>query len=268
MTDVLRWPRVLLSIARRDLAILASYRSVWVSRPLGMLFTLALFYYVSRLVSVPAFPTPDAYFAFVAVGIVIVGLIRASFDVPGSVREELVGGSYERLELSPAGGTAGVIGMLLAPTLHALGIATFTLAAAALLFGVDIQWSTAALGLPLGLLGALALAPFALVFAAVTLAFKQAPGQGAILPALSLISGLYFPVALLPDWLRWMSDAQPLTPTVDLMRHVLLGAPLPGSMAGAVITVVGFTGFGLPLAAAALTVARRAGRRRGTLLES
>jgi ABC-2 type transport system permease protein len=268
MTSARAWLRAVAAIARRDLIVRASYRSMFVSRPLGMVFTLALFYYVSRLVSVAAFPTPDAYFAFVAVGVVIIGLMRASFDVPAALREELVGGSFERVELSPAGGTLAVVGMLVAPIVYAVGLAVFTLAAAALVFGIDVRWSTAALGLPLGLLGALALSPFALGFAAITLAFKQAPGQGAVLPALSLVSGLYFPVHLLPDWLRWLSDVQPLTPTVDLMRGVLLGTPAAGSAAVDLLTLAGFGAVGLPLAAMAVSAARAHSRRRGTLLES
>src|SRR5436190_2101068 len=82
-----------------------------------------------------------------------------------------------------------------------LVLAVFTLAVAGLAFGVDVRWSTAWIGLPLGLLAALAFAPFALLFCAITLAFKQAPGQSAVLPVLALVSGLYFPVALLPNYI-------------------------------------------------------------------
>ena len=46
------WVRALVAVARRDLQVLASYRSTFYSRPAGMIFTLALFYYVSRLVTV------------------------------------------------------------------------------------------------------------------------------------------------------------------------------------------------------------------------
>ena len=262
------WFRALAAIAVRDARILASYRSTFVSRPAGVVFTLALFYFVSRLVTVGRFATPDAYFAFVAVGIVIYGLIRSSLDVPEGVRQELLAGTYERLELSAAGGTAGIAGMLVTPFAYTLALSVFTIGVATVVFGVDVEWSTAALGIPVGLLGALAFAPFALLFCAVTVAFKQAPGQGALLPSLSLVSGLYFPVDLLPGWLGWLSEVQPLTPTVDLMRHVLIGFPLSDPASLELLRLCGFAAVGLPAGIWAVSLARRLSRRRGTLLES
>lgn len=259
--------RVLLAVARRDARVLMSYRAMAVTRPSGVLFTLALFYFVSRLVHFGRFPTPDDYFAFVAVGVIISELVRSCLGVPQAVRQELVAGTYERLELAPAGATAGVFGMLLFPFAYGLLISAVALVLAWLVFGLDVRWDTAALGLPLGLLGALSFAPFALVFSAMTVAFKQAPGQGAALAVVSLVSGLYFPVDVLPGWLRWLADVQPFTPTVDLMRHVLVGSPLDGAVAGELARMIGFVVIGVPVSLAAVSAARRYGRRRGTLLE-
>jgi ABC-2 type transport system permease protein len=263
-----RTARALLAVARRDAAILLSYRSTFIGRPMGILFTLALFYFVSRLVTVGRFADPDAYFAYVAIGIVIIGIVGSSLSAPVGVREQLLTGSYERVELSPSGGTASIVGMLLVPFAYAAFVSALTLVVAALVFGLDVRWSTAALALPLGALGALAFAPFALLLSAVALAFKQTPGQGAVLPALSLVSGLYFPVALLPAWLRWLSDVQPLTPTVDLMRNVLVGFPLGEGAGLLLLRLGGFTVIGLPVGVAALSAAHRWSRRRGVLLET
>jgi ABC-2 type transport system permease protein len=261
------WLRVLRAIARRDTAIAMTDRSAYLTRPLGVIFTLALFYFVSRLVSVTRFPTADAYFAFVAIGIVIYGMVRSSLDVPVRVRDELLGRTFERLELSPAGSAASVVGMLVFPSLYALLLAAYTIVIAALVYGLDVQWSTAPLGIPIGLLGALAFSPFALVLAALTLMFKHAPGQGVVLPTIALVSGLYFPVDLLPDSIRWLSEVQPLTPTVDLMRHVLVGTSLaePGVE---LAKLGGFVLIGVPLAVLAVAAALRYCRRRGTILES
>ncbi len=48
----------------------------------------------------------------------------------------------------------------------------------------------------------------------------------------SLVAGLYFPVALLPQWIRWASDVQPLAPATELLRWALVGQPLtdPGGV--------------------------------------
>jgi hypothetical protein len=135
------------------------------------------------------------------------------------------------------------------------------------LFGLHIRWITAALALPIGMAGALAFAPFALLFAAVTLAFKQAPGQGAALAVISLASGMYFPVALLPWWLRWVSDVQPFTPTIDLLRHVLVNFPLQESPTVAIAKIAGFIVIGIPIGVRLVSLAGWYGRRRGTVIE-
>jgi ABC-2 type transport system permease protein len=256
-------------IFRRDAVIRVSYRGTLLSTSVAAVFTLATFYFVSKLVRVPPFDSPGEYFAFTVVGIVVFGLIRSSLSVPGNLRQELVAGTYERLVLSPFGGTAATVALMTFPMLYALGLAMLELAVAVILFGLHIQWDTAALALPLGVAGAFAFAPFALIFAAVTLAFKQAPGQNAALAVFALVSGLYFPVALLPWWLKWLSDVQPFTPTVALLRHVLIGFPLPPGMsiAVALAKIAAFILIGIPIGVLLVSLAGRHGRKRGTIIE-
>jgi ABC-2 type transport system permease protein len=262
-----RWIDASAGIVRRDAAIRLSYRGSFVSENVGVVVTLAVFYFLSKLVHVGAFQTPSQYFAFAVVGIVIFGIVRSSLTIPLGVRQELIAGTYERLVLSPFGATAATVSLLIFPMLFALAIAALQLGVAMALFGLHLKWSTAALALPLGLAGALAFAPFALLFAAITLAFKQAPGQGAALAVISLASGMYFPVSLLPWWLRWVSDVQPFTPTIDLLRHVLIGLPLSGSPAIALAKIIGFIVVGIPIGIRLVSLAGWYGRRRGTIVE-
>src|SRR4051794_18524924 len=106
MIRVRAWLGALAGIVRRDAQISMSYRTMIVTQPVGVVFTLALFYFVSRILgSSTRFSGPDEYFAFVAVGVVILSIVRSSLGVPLAVRDELLTGTYERLELSVAGAT-------------------------------------------------------------------------------------------------------------------------------------------------------------------
>jgi ABC-2 type transport system permease protein len=254
-------------IVRRDAAVRWSYRGSLVSQNVGIIFSLALFYYLSKLIRVAPFTTPAQYFAFAVVGIIIFGIVRSSVALPSGVRQELVAGTYERLVLSPFGGTAATASLAIFPVLYSLAVAAIELGLAVVIFGVHIHWATAALALPLGFAGAFAFAPFALVFAAITLAFKQAPGQNAALAVISLASGMYFPVALLPWWLKWISEVQPFTPTVDLMRHVLIDFPMTESPAAALVKIAGFIIIGIPIGLRLVSLAGWWGRKRGTVVE-
>lgn len=67
--------------------------------------------------------------------------------------------------------------------------------------------------------------------------------------------------------MQWLTEVQPFTPAVDLIRHVLLGTTLVHPVWEELAKLVGFTLLLVPLAAIALRRAVRHSRRRGTLLE-
>jgi hypothetical protein len=132
---------------------------------------------------------------------------------------KLVDGTYERLELSGLGGTAAIGAMLITPFMYAALLGIFTLALACGLFGVGLHWSTAALRLPIGVLGALALTRSRCSLARARSPTSRRRGNGALLRTLSLVAGLYFPVDLLPEWIGWMSKFRPLTPTASCVTR-------------------------------------------------
>lgn len=267
MTQAVAYVDAALGIARRDLAVFASYRMRLVTTQFGILFNLALFYYISRLIQVGPGMGPDAYYAFVVIGLIILSTVRSSLAMPDRVRSELVTGTFERIVLSPFGATAAALSMLLFPFVYAIVVGAITLLVAVVVFSVAVQWDTVALAIPLGFLGSLAFAPFAAIFTAITLVFKQAPGQAMVISLISLASGLYFPVALLPDWIGWLSEVQPFTPTVDLMRNVAVGLPLEDSAWTSLAKLFGFVLILLPASVWVLAQAGRLSRRRGTITE-
>ena len=84
---------------------------------------------------------------------------------------------------------------------------------------------------------------------------------------MTLVSGFYFPTALLPGWIGWTSEAQPFTPAVELLRHVLVGLPLSEPAWLAVVKLLAFATIVLPLAAWAFARGIALSQRRGTIIE-
>lgn len=255
------------AILERDFRMYMSFRTALGTQALSLVFTLALFYFVSRLVAPDQLGSPDEYFAFVAVGLVIISVLHSGLGLAETLQTELVAGTFERLLVSPFGPVLGTIAMTVFPMTRALLMAVWTLTVAAVVFGVDIQWSTAALALPLGLLCAVAFAAIALVIGAAVVAFKRAPGIAFVLAGIALVSGVYFPVAVLPGWIRWLSEVQPFTPAVNLLRHVLVGLPMPDPAWEYLLKLGGFALVALPIAGWAIGSAVQYAHRRGTLLE-
>jgi ABC-2 type transport system permease protein len=257
------------AVMRRDFQLATSYRMSFVTRIVGSFFSLTLFYYLSRLVRVDTFASPDAYYAFVVVGLVILQVLHSGLlTPPGGLRQELVTGTFERLVVSPFGAIGSVLAMLLFPLVYALVAGLVMLAFAAAVFDMPVEWSTAPLSVPAALLGALAFAPFGILIAASVMVMKQAlAGTAFVLAAISLIGGVYFPVALLPGWIEWTSAVQPFTAAIDLLRHLLVGYSLSAPAWLEVAKLAGFTVLLLPLSTWALGGALRHSRRRGTVTE-
>jgi ABC-2 type transport system permease protein len=257
------------AICKRDFLIFASYRQRFVATLFATLVSVTLFYYVSRLVSSPKVGSPDKYYGFVVVGLVIFEVLTSTLSLPvATLRAELQAGTFERMVLSAFGPVRSIASLLIFPLLLALVTGLLTLTYAGLFFGLHLHWSTVPAALPVAVLGAAAFAPFGLLMTAAVVLFKQTnAGATFFVTGVTLLAGVYFPVTLLPHWIQWASDVQPFTPAVDLLRNTLVGTPLRDSLGLELLRLVGFTAVLLPLSLLALRRAVARARRTGTIIE-
>jgi ABC-2 type transport system permease protein len=257
------------AVFRRDLAIFTSYRLRFFTTMFSTVVTLTLFYYVSRLVSSRHIGSPDEYYAFVVVGIAVFTVVTSTLSLPiSTLRSELLAGTFERMVASPFGAVRSIASLMLFPLAIALVTSTVAVTYAAVAFGLDLRWPEALLAVPIAGLAALAFAPFGLLLTAMVVVFKQSnAGATLVITGVTLLAGIYFPVALLPGWIRWASDVQPFTPAADLLRNVLVGTPMSESAGWAVLRLVLFALALFPLALLALRAAVDHGLRRGTIGE-
>jgi len=148
-------------------------------------------------------------------------------------REELV---LKRLRTGEA--TDGEILAGTAAPAIAIAWAQIAVAAAAAVAVLGLAPPANAALVPVALiLGTAVFVLLAAVTAAVTRTVQLA--QVTTMPALWLplvFSGLLFPLAMLPGPLRWVAEALPLTPVVELMRLALTGAAAGGHRLGLAAT--------------------------------
>lgn len=262
------WLDAMLGIMRRDAILFVSYRTQFVSQVLGPLFSLVVFYYISRLLTSNTLQSPGGYFGYVVIGLAIVQILTISLGVmPMTIRQELVSGTIERFLVSAHGPVNGIFGTMLFPLVNALLSGTLLLVFAAVIFGLPLA-ATAVLAIPVALLGTFAFMPFALILVSMVIAFKQVSSASQfIVTAVAIVGGLYFPIALLPGWIEWAAEVQPFTPATDLLRHLLVDTPLEHSVALDLGKLVAFTVILFPVAIACLRTAIRYGQRTGTIAE-
>lgn len=268
MTVAIAYLDAATAIIRRDWTTYKSYRTQLLTGPISLFISMCLFYYVSRLIEVSAYGDSDQYFSFIVIGMLILMVLQSTLMVASSVRSELVAGTFERLILSPFGSAAGVASMMIFPFLIAILTATVVLLVAAAVFGLPIDWSAAPLAYPVALLGGGCFAALAMLFAASVLVFKRMmSGAGLLLMLIAFTSGVYFPVTLLPDWIEWVSNVQPFTPAIQVMRHVLIGADLASDPWMLILKITAFVIVMIPAGFVALHAATRMGQRTGTIIE-
>jgi len=263
---------IVYAFVRRDWLVAVSYRFPVVLELAATFFSLALFFYLADLVD-PSKTTASGdlargYFAFAAIGIALFRIGQAGVHaVAQKFREEQTTGTFEPLMSTSVPEWLLIAGSSAFEILRAtlFGVATILLAVA--FFGLRLTGGAAAWAVALASVVAAVLLFTALgvVVAAFTVVFKQTVGLvGFLLPAIALLSGVYFPVALLPQPLKAASDASPFKWALDVLRAALLRnevelRPLLILVPAVVLTI--------PLALALFSAAVSRARRVGTLAQ-
>jgi ABC-2 type transport system permease protein len=138
--------------------------------------------------------------------------------------QELREGVIERQRVTPASRVALVLGRSMCQTITA-GAQSLLLCVAAIPFGLHASVGGVAIALVvvMFLTAGISSASFAL-----GLILKDEDSfapmmQGVTLP-LMLLSGVFLPMALAPDWLRHLSQVNPLTHSLDALRDLFHGS--------------------------------------------
>lgn len=215
---------------RRDLLVTFSYRLAFFADWISLIVQMVTFALVGQIVdsgSLPEFDgQPTEYLEFVAVGIAITAFLQVGLGrVVTTIRGEQLMGTLEALLLTPTSTLVLQLGVVAYDLIYVpLRTAAFILLAVGL-FGVEVD--LLGLGPVLALL--LLFIPFVwglgVASAAAVLAFRRGSAvTGFAVIGLSLTSGAYFPLDVLPGWAQRLADLNPLTITLEAAREALLGS--------------------------------------------
>lgn len=217
------------AFVRRDFLIAWSYRMSFVTDLIGLAGQALVFYFVSQMIDASKLPTFQGtqvtYLEFATVGMLLGGFIHFGMqNVASAVRNEQLMGTLESLLATPTAPYTVQLGSVAFVFLYIPIRIALLVGALALAFGLDFQAS--------GILPAAALLVVFMPFvwglgvasAAVIVTFRRgagAVGIGTLL--LAFVSGLYFPIELLPGWLTAVAEQNPIAIAVQGMRDALLG---------------------------------------------
>jgi ABC-2 type transport system permease protein len=259
------------AFVRRDFLTALTYKAGFVSDWISLFVTAFLFYFTGRLVDPAKLPSYGGsratYLEFVLIGIVLGFFVQIALSRVASVmRQEQFGGTLEVLLMTPTAPFTVQLGsvmydLLLIP----IRLAVFA-GIVAVTFGLNFKASGI---LPAAVYVVLTI-PFVwglgLVSAGLMMTLRRGGGVVTLgVGLLTLASGAYFPLSVLPAALRELAKANPLAIAIGGMRNALLGGSGWSGVPGDVALLMLIGAISLTLGTAVFRHGVRRERRLGTL---
>jgi ABC-2 type transport system permease protein len=263
--------RVLAAFVRRELAALGGYRTAFFIRLFGFGLAAASLLFMSRFVGAAVNPHLAAYRGNY-LGFVVIGFLGTEFQQVG------VSGLAQRIRIAQMMGTleaevatpAAPWMVLGAPPVYEFAIASLRSAAylvsAKLLLGLDlsrVNWASLIVAIPLIIA---AFSGLGLLAAASTMLVRRMNPVSLAIGSLSFfLSGVMYPVSVLPGWLQAVGRILPLTHALAVLRGALLVGAGPGQLRDSFVALLIFAGLLAPIGAGLFAYALKRARVDGSL---
>ncbi|HEU4450262.1 MAG TPA: ABC transporter permease [Gaiellaceae bacterium] len=259
------------AFARRDLIVAWSYRFTFFSDAFALVLQAFLFYFVGLLVDDRKLPefggAPVSYMEFVAIGIALAAFVQVGLGrISSALRREQMIGTLEAMLLTPTSPATIQLGSVVYDLIYVPIRTALFLVAIAVGFGLEFNTG----GLVPALLVLVAFVPFVwglgLISAAGTLTFRGgSAGVNFGVSIMTLASGAYFPLDLLPGWLSAIAAYNPMAIAIDGMREPMLGTVSWPETLESVLVLTPLSAVSLLAGVLAFRLALRRERRQGTL---
>jgi ABC-2 type transport system permease protein len=255
----------------RDFLIARGYRLALVAQTIEELFGVATFFYLSRFVDSPqlqqALPAGRSYFSFALVGFAFFDYLSVSmtaFDT--SLEEARQNRTLEALLVTQTPLAVIIAGSAVYP-FFALALRTCVyLGIGAVFFGFALHGAHWLGGLAILLASVLAFAGLGILSASYQVLFKRGNwAKWLVLGVSSLVSGMMYPVSVLPKPLQLLARMIPVTYSLEGMRDALLNGAGWGRLFPPLIALLGFAAVLIPLSFAVFGWALRRTKITGTL---
>jgi ABC-2 type transport system permease protein len=253
---------------RRDFRVAWSYRTNFVLGYLGLPFGLIGTRFLADLVGPreALVPYGGDYFSFALLGTALQALMYPCLGIfRGAVREAQVLGTFEAILMTRTSPSTAVLASGLYQLIHASLQPLVIIPLVGFALGAQLAWVNALPAIAVLGLALLGFAGIGLCSAAFVIAFKQSePFTVALLAASGLLSGVLYPVELLPDGLRLASQALPMTHALHVLRGVFIEGASVGNFGWHLAATAGCALL-FPVGLLAVSRSVELARRRGTL---
>jgi ABC-2 type transport system permease protein len=260
-----------LAFIRRDFQTQVSYRLNFLLRIVGMLISVSSFYFMSQILDTAVSPYLQRYDTdychFALLGIAFYPFIGLSVNsLAEAIHEYQHTGTLEVLFLSPTPSFTSLIMSTLWRYCWAFAESLFYLLVAGLFFHAHLDWANIFSAVLVVLLVILANAGLGFINASFVLVTKRTSPLARLLDLVTnLLAGVYYPVEVLPNWLRAFGQLLPATYSLDALRRTMLQSASLVDVRQDLLALAGFTVVLLPIGLVAFHYAVRWAKIDGSL---
>ncbi len=237
----------------------------------GLFFSVLPFFFLSKLfagnISPYLEPYGGSYFAFVIIGIAIVGYLQLSLSsFNKNIREAQVTGTLEALLMTQT----SIHTIIFASSIYGFfweSIKIFLiLSIGIVLFGMSAENANFGVAITILLLTVTSSMGLGIISASFIMVFKKGDPLNMIIGSLSgLLGGIFYPVSVLPEWVQKCACFIPITHSLEGMRQALINGATFKEINQNFIALIAFTVILLPLSLWIFSFAVKRAEIDGTL---
>ncbi len=208
---------------------------------------------------------------YLGIGTVVWAYLRAVFaNVGEMVAWERWEGTIEYTMMAPISRLAHMLGVSLFSIIYGLARSALLLGVLALFFSVDLSNANLGGAALILLVGSVSFLGFGIMAAVLPLLFPERGEEMTfvISSILLLVSGVYYPISVLPDWMEPLATISPATYVLEGMRAALLEGTPTLALGPSILPILILGALTLPIGIAIFGWGERYAKRTGRLKRS
>ncbi len=258
---------------KKDFLIEVSYKLAFLLNIFGILVSILTFYFIDKLFGhkmVPYLePYGGNYFAYVLVSIAFFTYVGTGLgSLSGRIRQEQMMGTLEAVLVSPTKISTLIVAMSLWNFIIASIDVIIYLLLGAFLFKVDLSHTNLLSAFLILLLTVISFNALGVISASFIMVFKRGnPVPWIMNTAAGLLGGVYFPITVLPVWLRTFSYLLPITYSIRAMQLAVYRGYSLSQLTFEITVLFVFSLFLAPFSILSFRYAIKKAKRDGTLIQ-
>ncbi len=255
----------------RDFQLAVSYRMAFVLRIVTILILVTTAYYISQIFAQRSDnPFTEWRYPLAAwiTGLAVLNYFVTNFSsLANAIRTEQLQGTLEGVLMTPITIPVLIIASSALSFFEATLFSSLYLIFGWLFFGVTYEGNFL-LAFMILALTTMVLASIGILSASFAMVFKRGDPVAMLLgTSTALLSGVFFPIQLLPDTMRGLSQLLPATYGLTAIRSVLIDGQGFAEVQSPIYTLLIFLAVLLPLSLWVFTYAVRRAKREGSLIQ-